>query len=427
MFSIRFTSRTLAAAMVAATVACADSSSPTSPNVAVAREDPLASLSEGRGAFQRYVAIGTSLSMGVASDGTIEASQEQSWPAQLARMADREITQPIIGGTGCRSPLLAPLTSGVRLSGEAAGANPATLSCAELKSGEVSLVQNVAINGATTFNALNTTPENVTDAGNRQITQRVLLPGHTQISSLEEQNPKFVSVEFGANELLQVRSGIAIEGVTMYPYSAWAPLYTQLVDRAAAATKYGLIVGLIHDVATIPGFRRGSELYADRNTFAAAFNVTIAGDCDGSNNLIFTPVVVPTAVARGAAMKRNDTGPYVLSCAGGAATAQDFILTPEEVASVNTLASRMAAHMRAEAERVGFAYFELDELFRSDFKPPFSVVQQMTSTTQPYGAYSSFDGVHPSALGQRVVAEAAARAIDARYNFGLSAQLIASR
>ena len=40
--------------------------------------------SEGRGIFQRYVAIGTSISMGWQSDGVIASTQETSWPAQLA-------------------------------------------------------------------------------------------------------------------------------------------------------------------------------------------------------------------------------------------------------------------------------------------------------------------------------------------------------
>src|SRR5689334_7976825 len=65
--------------------------------------------SEGRGVFQRYVAIGTSLSMGWQSVGVIAATQATSWPAQFAAMGHRTITQPYIDGTGCLSPLIAPL------------------------------------------------------------------------------------------------------------------------------------------------------------------------------------------------------------------------------------------------------------------------------------------------------------------------------
>ena len=405
--------------------ACVDEG-PASPSVFAA--PATADLSEGRGAFQRYVAIGTSISMGVASDGAIAESQEQSWPAQLARMADREITLPLIAGPGCRPPLRAPLATGVRLSGEAAGTDPALLSCAPSVEGVELPTQNLAVNGAQVKDALFTTRENVTDAGNRLVYARILPPGETQISQLEKMNPKIVSVEFGGNEVLNTRSGIAIPGVTIFPFASWAPLYTQLVDRVAAVTKYGILVGLINDVGTFPGFRRGSELYADRGAFLAAFNVAVSADCDASENLLFVPVRVPTAVATGAAFRARGLGPAPLSCAGAPPGLQDFVLTPAEAAVVNASMAQMNAHIRAEADRLGFAYTELEVLYgRAGLKAPFSVLQLMTSL-QPYGAYVSLDGIHPTAEGQRIIAEAAADALDARYNFGIrTAAIIASR
>src|SRR4029450_1571213 len=92
--------------------------------------DPLFQESQGRGVFQRYVAIGTSISMGVIADGVYSGSQVNSWPAQLARMGDREITLPLIQFPGCRSPFAPPLGGGKRLSGEPIFGNAAALSCA---------------------------------------------------------------------------------------------------------------------------------------------------------------------------------------------------------------------------------------------------------------------------------------------------------
>ena len=37
----------------------------------------------------------------------------------------------------------------------------------------------------------------------------------------------------------------------------------------------------------------------------------------------------------------------------------------------------------------------------------------------PYGAYTGLDGIHPSALGSQILAEAAAAAINARYDLGI--------
>ena len=41
----------------------------------------------GQAAFQRFVSIGTSVSMGVQSDGVYYASQQHAWPALLAHQA----------------------------------------------------------------------------------------------------------------------------------------------------------------------------------------------------------------------------------------------------------------------------------------------------------------------------------------------------
>lgn len=415
------------AALFALSVAgCSDAISPDRSTRVALSPGSKASLdeSEGRGVLQRYVAIGTSISMGWQSDGVIAATQETSWPAQLAAMADRSITQPYIDGTGCRSPLLPPLASGKRLSGEPAGADPATLSCSPLRADVVKPVQNLAINAATTFDALFTTPESTTDPANRQLISRVLQPGMTQVSSMAVQNPKLVSVELGGNEVLNARDGRAIEGVSMYPYAAWAPLYDALLDQVQNVTKEAVIVGLIDDVASFPAFRRGDEMWAQRLYFAA-LHVTVAPECENSPNLLFVPVLVPTAVGTAAA-----TGSATLHCAGGSATTKDFILTPDEAATVNSLLARMNAHIREEAERRQFAYFALESLYgRSDIKGPFQVIPFMT-TAQPYGSLISLDGVHPTAAGAHILAEAAARALDARYNHHILAEenaLIASR
>ena len=79
----------------------------------------------------------------------------------------------------------------------------------------------------------------------------------------------------------------------------------------------------------------------------------------------------------------------------------------------------MTAHIQAEAARRGFAYFALGTLYdRNDIKGPFSVSAIML-TTNPYGDYFSLDGLHPSALGQTILARAAAQALNDTYSLGI--------
>ncbi len=77
----------------------------------------------------------------------------------------------------------------------------------------------------------------------------------------------------------------------------------------------------------------------------------------------------------------------------------------------------MSDHVRAQAAARGYAFIELEVLYGLA-KPAYSVVSQMT-TGAPYGPNISLDGLHPSAAGQTIIAKAAARAIEDRYDVGL--------
>src|SRR6185503_4275065 len=77
----------------------------------------------GQEAFARYVAIGTSLSMGVQSDGVVYFDQQHDWTKLLAHQAFGSFSQPLAQPPGCFSPLIAPLLFSRRLSGISASAS----------------------------------------------------------------------------------------------------------------------------------------------------------------------------------------------------------------------------------------------------------------------------------------------------------------
>jgi hypothetical protein len=411
MTSLRLPSRLVAAAAFASLGACSADRAPVSPLTATGAS---ADKMEARGVFQRYVAIGTSISMGWQSDGVFFGTQATSWPAQLAAMGGRTLSQPYINFPGCRSPLVAPLATFIRLSGESAAADPSTLSCAPLLPNVTLPVNNVAISGALTQDALLTTPQSTPDP----LYSRVLQPGMTQVSTMMALNPKLVSVELGGTDILGARTGIAIPGVSIVPLQVWQPLYDQVLDSVQKVSKMAVLVGLIEDAANFPAFRRGAEMWNDRLEFAA-LNVAVNADCNGSPNLLFVPIKVAAAVAAGVQLAAQHLGPASLSCAAGGPTDQDLVLTPGELAIVDAQIHAMNAHVRSEATRRGLAYFELGALYdRSDLKPTFSVVTLMTSLT-PYGPFISLDGIHPSAAGSTLLARAAAAALDDTYRLGL--------
>ncbi|HNV75977.1 MAG TPA: SGNH/GDSL hydrolase family protein [Gemmatimonadaceae bacterium] len=422
-------SAVLALAMLAF-AACSDDSSPSAPALSPeAARAEVESQGEGAAALRRYVAIGTSVSMGYQSDGVNATGQDQSWPAQLARLGGTTLRLPSIAGFGCKAPMAAPLARGVRISGEAITLGDSLLNCDPNVAGIELPAANVAIAGATTFDALYSTPQNVTSVLGAKVYSRVLPSNTTQLRAALAQKPKLISIELGANEVLGSRSGIAIPGVTIVPVNTWAPLYTAVVDSAVRQTKRVVLVGLIKDAASFPSFRRGDEIYADAPTLLAAFHVAVSSDCAGSQNLIFVPVRIPTAISIGAFYRSKGLPPYSFSCANVNNGAPDYVLTPAEAAVVNSTLGEMNARIRIMASRRGLAHFELEALYGlPGLKPPFSSVQLMTSS-QPYGAYFSLDGIHPNAAGHAILADAAAKALNARFGLGIptASSVIASR
>jgi len=155
----------------------------------------------GQDAFARYVAIGTSLSMGVQSDGVVYFSQQQDWTKLLTHQAFAQYTQPLVAPPGCFSPLIAPLQLSRRLSGISAAASQTTsiadTACTSF--GAVTLPANdVAIDGANTYDALYVTPETASVEGvkRRRQYRLVLPPKNSQVTAMMQQKLAALGVDW---------------------------------------------------------------------------------------------------------------------------------------------------------------------------------------------------------------------------------------
>jgi len=381
----------------------------------------------GQAAFQRYVAIGTSLSMGVQSDGVVYFSQQHDWTKLLSHQALASFSQPLVAPPGCFSPLIAPLQFNRRLSGISASANQATsipdTTCALF--GTITLPTNdVAIDGANTYDALFVSPETASVEGvkRRRQYRLVLPPRTTQVTAMMQQNPTLLSVELGGNEVLPVVSGLvfpkagyrgaAAQG-TFVPNAVWQPLYDQLIDSVKKTGAKVLLVGTPKPNGFV-SLRTGDELYQDRAAFQS-FGVIISPDCQGNPNAIFVPIKVTSAV--GAAQATGQ--PQTLSCTDQPG-AQDNILTPADIQTVNAVIDGMNSHMQSVAQANGWAYMDMATVWAQwlQRRPAFSVVALLTCNN-PYGQYVSLDGVHPNGVGYQEMANAAADALNAKYGFAI--------
>ena len=396
---------------------CADSA--TGPSPASTRQAPDLTFGE-HSRIGTYVAMGTSLSMGVMSNGVVGADQAQSWPAQLAALAGATFSQPLIQAPGCQAPLASPLATLRRVNGESPFVRSAI--CAPLVEGIEAPTQNLAISEALTINALVTTPQSPSPASwplRGAFYSRVLGAGQTQLAAMLAQHPDVVSVEFGVNEVLGARSGILAPGVTIVPTAAWRPSYDQLIAGVKTAGAKVLLVGMLSDASNFPSLRRGAELYADRDEMAG-FGIPVNDNCGnaGSENYVYVPAKVVGAYAAAKAAQAAGQPAPTLSCADIPGT-QDYVLTPADMAAVDAQLAEMNAHIRGVASDNGFAFYDLDPLYgQRDLKAEFSATSVLMSH-QPYGPFISLDGVHPSAAGHRILAREAAKALNRTYHLAI--------
>ncbi len=387
---------------------------------------------KGQEAFQRYVSIGTSVTMGVQSDGVYYATQQVAYPALLAHMAFApKFTTPLIQGPGCYSPLIAPLQFTRRLSGAAYPNINAQDQVCTLYPNITLPANNVAIDGATTYAALRVTPDTVAAAPltvepdqRKRLYKAVLAPGKSQVTAMMAQNPTLVSVELGANEVLRsVTSGILIPAAgyrqpdnsfTYYPITLWQPEYDKVIDSVAKTGAKGLLVA-VPLIPSLVGVYPGDDFYKDAATFQQ-FGIIVNADCQGNTNLIYAFAKVLTAL--------GSPKPYNFSCTDNPAAA-DFILTPADTAQIDTEIRAMNTHIQSLASQHSWAYLDLNASLAKFVaaKGTFRL-SAFLSCTRPFGQYVTLDGVHPSVDGQQEIANSAADALNSTYGFEIPKNIV---
>jgi hypothetical protein len=389
-----------------ALAACSDPVAPPSPD-RVAASASTALPPTAQEMFARFVALGTSNSMGVQSAGIFAAGQQAAWPAELARRVGVALSLPLVQDPGCGPPLLPPLASDLVLVGAFGGdlVTGVMNFCSPLRLGVTLPTNSVAISGANVHDALTMTPEAQLARNTRVGTlySRVLPPGKTQVTAMLAEQPTFVSVELAANEVLPASTG-RIEAMT--PYADWERDYDQVLAAVKSTGARAVLVGLPNNAAKFPSIRSSREFF---NQWPAllALGITVSLNCYFSSNQLFIPGYLLTLVSK---------TPTTATCANVPGTV-DYVLTSSDISAINARMAQMNARMQAKATENGYAYFSLDAVYGLP-KPSFNVTNLLFSNN-PFGTYISLDGVHPSAAGQSLLASAAVKAINATYGVSI--------
>lgn len=382
-----------------------------------------ADATSSRDALGRYVAIGASMTAGFASDGLVYDGQSSAYPAQLARAAGVSFDEARVRAPGCVPPLVAPLHLDRTLSGRRAFTAPRDTTCNGRFADSV-FAQNVAVPEMTTYQALRFTPDSAarpSDPRTRRAMEQILLEGYSQAGQAGLAGASLVSVELGFAELARaLRSGRMVAathetyradtGFTYVPLGVWQPVYDSLlaVLGDSARIRRGVLLGL-PTVQSIPALRTNAELHAARDSLRM-FGVSLSTDCANSETVVHL-----AKVAAAAATATRTGATQTVSCLDVPGAA-DSVLTLADMGVLAALRDAMDGHVRTAATAREWAFAPVGVGGTLD---PYVPRTHLTSPA-PFGALLSLDGIHPSAAGQRVVAQQVAEALRTRYGLALS-------
>ncbi len=378
--------------------------------------------------FQRYVALGNSITAGYQSGGINDSTQKQSYARLLAEQMHTSYVYPALLGPGCAPPINNFQT-------QTRVGNGTSTSCSLRDPSTTVLMQNnVAVPGATSFD-----PTAPTTGASNILTQ-LFLGGKTQVQRALDADPTFVTVWIGNNDVLDaaakgvtvyqnakdagstaIRSALSTQGIT--DTITFVANYKKMIDQLTAAEPdlKGVLIGVVN-VTQIPFIFSIDSLIGEPTTkayfdAAVGHTTTITPDCAGSGALVTLGMIQ--------FLKANPTAP--LACTKGAvptspAIGDFFILDVADQALFNKVITRYNGYIKAKADSIGFAYLDPNPLLASLKGVPGGIpdVPVLSSATATFGPYISLDGIHPSATAHVAIANALIAVINAKYQTSLA-------
>jgi len=361
--------------------------------------------------FRSYVALGNSISAGWQSGGINDSTQRQSFVRLLATQMGTPYRYAALTMPGCPPPINNFITQT-----RVGGGTP--LCSARTAASVTEFLNNVAVPDAQSWDP--TSPG--TTASNALTT--VILGGKTQVQRALDADPSFVSVWFGGNDVLQAAytgiltatPGVSI-GIRTTPAQFQAN-YDLLLQQlmAGAPDLKGVLIG-VPKVSSLPLMTLGATI-AGSPVAQATINavagkpVIINANCAGSTSLITLPLLLTQI--------RAGTLPAQISCLPGVGpdprVGNLFVHDPQEQAALNAVIDADNAYLKSKADAIGFAYWDPNPPLLAIRGTPQSLAfPNFGDATNPFGTAFSLDGVHPSAPGHVLIANALIGAINTKY------------
>jgi phospholipase/lecithinase/hemolysin len=367
-------------------------------------------------AMTRYVAMGNSITAGFQSAGIMDSTQRQSYARLIAEAAGTQYYYKKLRFRGCAPPFTNNVTQ-TRFTLPGFPASTST-TCDLATPEEHPWLTNTAVPGARMIEATNNF---ATPASASNTLTSVFLGGRTQADWMEAAEPTLITAWFGNNDVLGALTNSANPGnpALVTPLDSFQVATDRLFDRMQATGADVLIIG-VANVTVIPYATVGQVIFCAKNPgvggcpgtigtslLPAAF--TVNANCVSTSILVPWSKYVPMIGAAAAG------SPQTLDCSVDA-----VVSTSAETGGMVTAVTNFNAYLSAEAATRGFAYFDpnptLQNLITTGAVPLFPNLSALgTGGSVTFGNYFSLDGVHPSALAHRLIADSVAARLNAAF------------
>ena len=373
---------------------------------------------EGGEIFERYVALGASITAGFQSGGINATTQQASYPALLGEAMGTDFNLPLLRTPGCPPPFT-DILAGERLAGGTAE------TCA-LREPPADDIHNLAVPGAEVADLL----RNSGTGTNANALTQFILGGRTQVGAAEELDPSFVTVFAGGNDILAALQ--AGDPSVATPPEQFAQDFGELAQRLSGLGAEGVVlVGVPNVIAfdeqargTFPFLSLGAAYAQASQSPAWPDNFDVDPNC--APDTVFPDgqpghqSAVPFGYGFGqlfASARADSTTNVELDCLD-----DPEVLTASELQQVGGLLQQYNQTIAGVAQQNDWLFVDATPLLTSlrdqGLIPAFPTI---TDPSVPlFGPIYSQDGVHLSGQGHRAVAGLLADEINGAFGTSLT-------
>ncbi len=378
------------------------------------------SLSSGTADFSTYAAVGTSISAGWQSGGLVDRHQVHAFPALFAHQVGKTVlsngqgsfTMPTVDRDG--QPALLKIQSFspliISTAGQTAGA-PENYS-------QNSAYHNLAVPGSLAFDFADTSCYYTTNAplfrANFGMFNLIVRGRGSIAAQLLGLGPSFISIEYGANEVL----GSATSGVSTltFPSAAYAAILTGAINAIHATlpnTKIALFN--VPDVTAIPFFTTFRPFTVNKITGTPVALIGPDGPL-AAGDLVTLQAGALLATGQGFPIgSYNYVNPSPSGNGPGVALPNSVVLNVAEQTAIAGVTLGMNNAVDSVSTRPFVARVDMNQLLHDISIRGYQLGSTHYTSAYITGGLFSLDGVHPNDLAHALLCNAMIDAVNARF------------